>query len=169
MPPVPFAAGVARETERSCPLLQCRRALVHAMKSNDSLLKLRRFEANEKQHKVTDIEIMIADFKRLAEDLTHQIRVEEENSGIRDVKHFSYPTYAKAAHQRRDNLLASIRDLEAKLAEARAEVAEAMEELKKSELVEERSLIDHDRSASPGRQLGDPPAAPQPHIYDGRP
>ncbi len=134
------------------------------MKSNDSLLKLRRFEANEKQHKVTDIETMIADFRRSAEDLAHQIRVEEETSGVRDVNHFSYPTYAKAARQRRENLLASIRDLEAKLEEARAEHAEAMEELKKSELVEERSLIDHDRSHSPARKLGEIEIGP--HIYD---
>ncbi|WP_088344920.1 MULTISPECIES: flagellar export protein FliJ [Rhodomicrobium] len=116
------------------------------MKSNDTLLKLRRFEVNEKQQKIAEIEMMIVDFRRMADDLSHQIRVEEEACNIRDVNHFAYPTYAKAARQRRDNLLASIGDLEAKLAEARAELAESNEELKKSELVEERSLIEHDRS-----------------------
>lgn len=122
-----------------------RRGRVRAMKSNDTILKLRRFEVNEKQQKIADIELMIVDFKRMADDLGHQIRVEEESCNVRDVNHFAYPTYAKAARQRRENLLASIGDLEAKLGEARAELAESMEELKKSELVEERSLIDHDR------------------------
>ena len=126
-----------------------RRRLTHGMKLNDTLLKLRRFEVNEKQQKLVDIETMIADFRRMAEDLNHQIKVEEETSGVRDVNHFAYPTYAKAARQRRDNLHDSIRDLEAKLEEARGELAEAHEELKKSELVEERTLIDHERSASP--------------------
>jgi flagellar export protein FliJ len=133
------------------------------MKLNDTLLKLRRFEVNEKQQKVVDIETMIADFKRMADDLNHQIRVEEETSGVRDVNHFAYPTYAKAARQRRDNLLASIRDLDAKLEEAKADLNESVEELKKSELVEERTQIEHDRSAPPAVPgLG--PIGVGPHI-----
>jgi flagellar protein FliJ len=107
---------------------------------NDALLKLRRFETNEKRQKVVDIEMMIADFRRMADDLDHQIKVEQEACGITDVNHFAYPTYAKAAIQRRDNLRSSVAGLEAKLEEAKADVDAAMEELKKSELVEERSL-----------------------------
>jgi flagellar protein FliJ len=113
------------------------------MKPNDTLLKLRRFEVNEKQQKVADIEMMIADFKRMADDLGRQIEAEEEATGIRDQKHFAYPTYAKAAAQRRANLAASIGGLEAKLEEARSQLADALEELKKSELASERSSVDH--------------------------
>lgn len=127
------------------------------MKSNDTLLKLRRFEVNEKQQKIADIEMMIVDFKRMADDLSHQIRVEEESCNVRDVNHYAYPTYAKAARQRRDNLTASIGDLEAKLVEARAELVESHEELKKSELVEERSMIDHERPHSSAHALGGVP------------
>lgn len=106
----------------------------------EALLKLRRFEANEKRQKVVDIEMMIADFRRMAEDLDHQIRVEQEACGISDINHFAYPTYAKAAIQRRDNLRSSVGGLEAKLEEAKADLEAALEELKKSELVEERSM-----------------------------
>jgi flagellar protein FliJ len=107
---------------------------------HDALLKLRRFEANEKRQKVVAIEIMITDFRRMADDLDHQIKVEQEACGISDVNHFAYPTYAKAAIQRRDNLRASVVALEAKLDEAKADLEAALEELKKSELAEERSL-----------------------------
>lgn len=113
------------------------------MKSNDTQLKLRRFEVNEKRQKVADIEMMIQDFKRMAEDLTRQIEAEEENSGIRDPKHFAYPTYAKAAAQRRSNLMASIEELEGKVEEANAQLNEALEELKKSEMAGERASVDH--------------------------
>ena len=142
------------------PLRQ-RGASMCAMKSNDTLLKLRRFEVNEKQQKVSEIDVMIGDFKRMADDLTHQIKVEEENCGVRDVNHFSYPTYAKAARQRRDNLLSSIAALEAKLEEARAQLVEAQEELKKSELVEERSAHDHERAHPAAHGLS---AAPVGHF-----
>ena len=83
--------------------------------------------------------MMIADFKRMADDLDHQIKVEQEACGITDVNHFAYPTYAKAAIQRRDNLRSSVSGLEAKLEEAKADLEAAMEELKKSEIAEERS------------------------------
>jgi flagellar FliJ protein len=107
---------------------------------NDALLKLRRFEANERRQKVVDIEMMIADFRRMAEDLDHQIKVEQDAAGVHDVNHFAYPTYAKAAITRRDNLRSSVAGLEAKLEEAKAQLEEAMDELKKSELAEERSI-----------------------------
>ena len=107
---------------------------------NDALLKLRRFEANERRQKVADIEMMIADFRRMAEDLDHQIKVEQDASGVHDVNHFAYPTYAKAAITRRDNLRSSVAGLEAKLEEAKSQLGEALEELKKSDLAEERSI-----------------------------
>jgi flagellar export protein FliJ len=125
---------------------------------NDALLKLRRFEANEKRQKVVDIEMMIADFRRMSEDLDYQIKVEQETCGIHDVNHFAYPTYAKAAIQRRDNLRSSVAGLEAKLQEAKAQFDEAVEELKKSESVEERSIASHgERPVLTPPLVADPP------------
>ena len=108
------------------------------MKSRESLIQLRRFEVDEKRQKVTDIEMMITDFNRMAEDLQRQIEMEQQRAGVSDVNHYAYPTFAKAAVQRRENLLASVADLEARLEEARAELAAAFEELKKVEKIEER-------------------------------
>ena len=108
------------------------------MKSRDAVIRLKRFEVEEKRRKVADIEAMIADFNHMATDLDRQIAIEQERAGISDVNHYAYPTFAKAALQRRNNLAASVVDLEAKLASARAELDEANEELKKIELLEER-------------------------------
>jgi len=133
------------------------------MRSNDTVLKLRRFEVNEKQQKVHEIEDMIADFQRSADDLTRQIEIEEETARIHDINHYAYPPYAKAARQRRDNLVSSIVDLEAKAEDARAELTDAQEELRKVEMVEERSLIDHERHGKPqrDRDISDPGKAQQ--------
>ena len=108
------------------------------MKSRDTLIRLRRFDVDEHRQKVTDIETMINDFKQMAVDLDRQIEVEQERAGVSDVNHYAYPTFAKAAIQRRENLNASIADLEAKLEKAREDLAEAFEELKKVELIQER-------------------------------
>ena len=108
------------------------------MKSRDAVSRLKRFEVEEKQRKVAEIETMIGDFSQMAQDLDRQIAIEQERAGVSDSNHYAYPTFAKAAIQRRDNLLASTADLEAKLSAARATLAEAFEELKKIELLEER-------------------------------
>ena len=108
------------------------------MKSRETLIRMRRFEAEEKQRTVADLEGMIGEFKRMAADLDLQIQAEQDRAGVNDVTHYAYPTFAKAAIQRRDNLMASVADLEVKLDAARDELIEAFEELKKVELVEER-------------------------------
>jgi flagellar FliJ protein len=110
------------------------------MKSRDAVIRLKRFEVEEKRRKVAGIEAMIGDFNHMAVDLDRQIAIEQERAGISDVNHYAYPTFAKAAIQRRNNLAASAADLEAKLAAARGELDEACEELKRIELLEERDL-----------------------------
>lgn len=109
------------------------------MKSRESMVQLRRFDVDEKQQKVADIEAMIQDFSQMVVDLDRQIEVEQERAGVTDVNHYAYPTFAKAAIQRRDNLSASIEDLGVKLNAAREDLADAFEDLKKVDLINERS------------------------------
>ncbi len=108
------------------------------MKSRESLIRLKRFQVDEKRRQASDIESMITDFQRMSSDLDLQIQAEQERTGIDDVTHFAYPTFAKAAMKRRDNLIASIDDLNVQLESAQDELAEAFEELKKIELMEEK-------------------------------
>lgn len=108
------------------------------MKSRKSLIQLRRFEVDERRQTVADIENMIGELQQMVVDLERQIEVEQERAGVSDVNHFAYPTFAKAAILRRDNLRNSIRELDAKLEQGRDQLAEAFEELKKVELIEER-------------------------------
>ena len=115
------------------------------MKSRETLIRLKRFQADEKRRQVAQIESMIAEFERMANDLDREIGVEQERAGIHDPAHFAYPTYAKAAIQRRDNLVRSAGELKTQLADARTAFDEALEELKKVEALDER---DHGREQS---------------------
>ncbi|MEJ1160889.1 flagellar FliJ family protein [Prosthecomicrobium sp. N25] len=108
------------------------------MKSRESLIRLKRFQVDEKRRQASQIELMIAEFTRMIGDLDEQILAEQNRVGIHDVTHFAYPTFARAAIQRRDNLRASVRELEEKLDRAQAELAEAVEDMKKIEQIEER-------------------------------
>lgn len=110
------------------------------MRSRKTLIQLRRFEVDERRRIVGDIETMMVDLQQMAVDLERQIQAEQERAGVDDVNHYAYPTFAKAAIQRRDNLKNSIKDLEVKLEESRDLLVEAFEELKKVELIEERDV-----------------------------
>ncbi len=112
------------------------------MKSRDTLVRLKRFQVEEKRRRVAQIEMMMADFSRIAGDLDREIALEEQKTGISDPHHFAYSTYARAASQRRDNLRRSAEDLHVQLDEAKADLGEAFEELRKAE-----SLEDRERSA----------------------
>lgn len=111
------------------------------MKSRNSLIRLKRFQVDEKRRQVTQIEMMIAEFERMAAELDDQILAEQKRVGITDVTHFAYPTFAKAAMQRRDNLLVSAGDLKGQLDAAQAALSEAVEDMKKVELIEERDQM----------------------------
>ena len=81
---------------------------------------------------------MIAEFDRMAAELDREIAAEEQKTGIQDPAHFAYSTYARAATLRRDNLRCSAQELHAQLDEAKAELGEAFEALKRAESMDER-------------------------------
>ncbi|MEZ5853786.1 MAG: flagellar export protein FliJ [Hyphomicrobiaceae bacterium] len=110
------------------------------MKPRESALRLMRFEAREKARKVSDLESMIREFELMIDDLDRQIGSEEERTGVRDIKHFAYSTFAKAARQRRENLQTSVDDLKAKLALAVEERDIAVDNLDKIETPETREM-----------------------------
>jgi flagellar protein FliJ len=116
------------------------------MKSRNTLIRSKKFQVDDKRRKVAQMEAMIADFERMAADLEREIQAEQERAGIHDPSHFAYPTYAKAAMARRENLKRSIDELMAQLGDARIELQESCDELKRVEILDERSSQFRDRS-----------------------
>ena len=89
------------------------------MKTRENLVRLKQFQVNDKRRQLLQLDMMIAEFDRMAGELEIQIAAEEKKAGITDINHFAYPTFAKAARLRRDNLKNSQSDLaqQKKLAE----------------------------------------------------
>lgn len=125
------------------------------MKSRETLIRLRKFQVDEKRRRTAQIESMIAEFERMTVELDREIKFEQDKAGISDPSHFAYPTYAKAAKQRRENLMRSVEDLKVQLNDAKAELAEAFEELKKVELLNERDQANEraEQNAQEQREL----------------
>ncbi|MDE2018480.1 MAG: flagellar export protein FliJ [Hyphomicrobiales bacterium] len=118
------------------------------MKSRDALIRLKRFQADERRRRVMQIQAMSAEFARLIAELDRDIAAEERRAGIADPTHFAYPTYARAAAQRRDNVKRSLDDLGSQLRAAEAAHEEAREELAKSEALDQRERPAEARAVS---------------------
>jgi flagellar FliJ protein len=111
------------------------------MKSRETVIRLKKFQVDERRRKVAQIETMIAEFDRICGDLDRDIKLEQDRAGIHDPGHFAYPTYAKAAMQRRENLKRSCDELKTQLDDAKAALGEAFEDMRKVELLDERDQI----------------------------
>ncbi|GAC1327323.1 MAG: flagellar export protein FliJ [Beijerinckiaceae bacterium] len=120
------------------------------MKSRDTLIRLKRFQVDEKRRRVAQIEAMIAEFVRMASDLDREILAEEQRAGISDPSHFAYPTYARAARARRDNLKNSTAELRGQLDEAKLLLEEAIAEHAKAQSLDGREK-GTDRLVDPAR------------------
>jgi flagellar export protein FliJ len=108
------------------------------MKSRGNLVRLKQFQVNEKRRQLLQLDMMIAEFDRMAGELEYQINAEEKKAGITDINHFAYPTFAKAARLRHENLKNSQADLLQQKATAESLLAEAEAELSKAEMLESR-------------------------------
>ena len=115
------------------------------MKSREGAIRSKRFQIEDKQRQVGQIESMIEEFSRMIGDLDHEIAAEHRRTGIDDENHFAYSTFARAAQQRRENLQTSVADLQSQL-----DTAKAALDLAEAELVHEQDR--HERET--GQVLG---------------
>ena len=100
------------------------------MKSRETLIRLKKFQVDEKRRRVAQIEAMIAEFDRMATDLEREIKVEQDRAGIHDPA------------------------LRTQLDEAKGLLGEAFEELKKVELLDERDQA-RERAEENAREQAD--------------
>jgi hypothetical protein len=98
------------------------------MDSHSAIVRLKEFQIEAQRRKVAQIQIMIAEFDRLAAELDREIHAEEVRTGNPDPAHFAYSTYAKATRQRRDNLKRSAAELGSQLEALQQALAAAVEE-----------------------------------------
>src|SRR5262249_62029974 len=59
-----------------------------SMKSRETLIRLKKFQVDERRRRVAQIESMISEFERISSDLERDIKIEQDRSGIHDPGHF---------------------------------------------------------------------------------
>ena len=105
------------------------------------IIRLHRWMLDEKRRSLADLQVFV---EKLRDDLTQLDRdLEKERQAAEADQEVgvAYSTYVAAALERREKLCRTIGDLEKQVELARLEVADAFEELKKFELMEERDQL----------------------------
>ena len=122
---------------------------LNVVKSRDreAAVRLKRFQVEEQERQVGQIETMIEEFSRMVADLDQEIAAEHRRTGVEDMNDFRYSIYARSARQRRTKMVASIADLQGQLNAARAAL-----DLARAELVQEEERLE--REAAAGRDAG---------------
>lgn len=110
------------------------------MAGMDNLIRVQKWKLDEKRRVVSDMEDLLGNFCAQLEKLNQDQAREQEIAKEDPDAGFLYASYANAAKIRRENLLASIEDAERQVEQAREEMAEIFQELKKYEISEETRL-----------------------------
>ena len=118
------------------------------MKSRETLIKLHRFRADEAKTKLAGLEGIRADMGRKVAELDNHLSEEGRRATENEIGRFAYPSFARSIRERKEKLAASISEIDRSIAEARIELQEAYQDLKKFELAEEARVKREDEKRS---------------------
>ena len=107
-------------------------------RSHEPLIKLAKFKVEELQKQMSALAAARADLDRQVADLAASVPEEQVAANASREGYLAYGSYAQAVIQRKENLRASIADVEERAGQLRSELSEALRELKKYELMESR-------------------------------
>jgi flagellar protein FliJ len=108
------------------------------MKRGDSLIRLRRFRVDEMKRRMATLDGMKADGERKLADLEDSVARERQRAGDSDIGRLAFPSFLKSIETRRENLRATLRDIERERVSAQTDLNTAFQELKSLEFAAEQ-------------------------------
>lgn len=109
-------------------------------RSHESLIKLARFQVEELQRQMADVDAARNRLRTQAEKLDSDVAREKKLAETNADSASTYGAYAAAMKARKQNILGSLTDIDRQAETIRDELQNAFEQLKKYELLEERRL-----------------------------
>lgn len=108
------------------------------MKRRDTLLRLRRFRVDELKRRMATLDGMKADLERKLADLEESVARERQRAHDSDIGRLAFPSFLKSIDTRRQNLRATLDELERERTQAQSELTAAFQDLKSLELAMEQ-------------------------------
>lgn len=105
------------------------------MKGLDSVIRLQRWQLDEKRRKLTDLERLRAELLGRLQRLDHEVQQEGQLAGRDNEVAAAFPKYVSAALQQKQTLRNSIGDVDTQIVAAQDDVSVAFEAVKRYETV----------------------------------
>ncbi len=109
-------------------------------KSLSGIIRLHKWQVDEKRRQITELEVMKEELEKKLEKLLTDLASEQENLAKSNVIDINYANYASSVMSRRENLVASMTEIDVSIENMKDELADCFKELKKYEIVEQRAL-----------------------------
>lgn len=109
-------------------------------KGLSGIVRLHKWQVDEKRRQIAELEVMKEELQEKLEKLLSGLAKEREDLSKSNVVDINYANYASAVMSRRENLDASIVEIDVSIENMKDELADAFKELKKYEIVEQRAM-----------------------------
>jgi flagellar export protein FliJ len=108
------------------------------MKRRDTLLRLRRFRVDDLKRRMATLDGMKADLEKKLSDLEENVARERQRANDTDIGRLAFPSFLRSIDSRRNNLKATLGELEREREQAQGELTNAFQDLKSLELAMEQ-------------------------------
>jgi flagellar protein FliJ len=107
------------------------------MKRRDSLMRLKRFKVDDLKRRMATLDGMKADLEKKLADLEESVARERQRANDSDIGRLAFPSFLRSIDVRRDNLRATLKELEREREQAQGDLSGAFQDLKSLELAME--------------------------------
>jgi flagellar protein FliJ len=107
------------------------------MKRRDSLMRLKRFKVDDLKRRMTTLDGMKSDCERKLADLEESIAREKQRANDTDIGRLAFPSFLRSIDVRRENLRATLREIERERDMVQGDLTAAFQDLKSLELATE--------------------------------
>jgi flagellar export protein FliJ len=104
------------------------------MKRGDTLMRLKRFRVDDLKRRLVTLDGMKADLDRKLADLEESVARERQRANDSDIGRLAFPSFLRSIESRRENLKATLKEIERERATVQADLTAAFQDLKSLEL-----------------------------------
>jgi len=108
------------------------------MKRADTLMRLRRFRVDDFKRRMATLDTMKSDLERKLTDLEESVARERQRAHDSDIGRLAFPSFLRSIDARRDNLKATLKEIERERTQCQADLTAAYQDLKSLELATEQ-------------------------------
>ena len=108
------------------------------MKRRDTLMRLKRFRVDDFKRRMGTLDAMKADAEKKLADLEDSVARERQRANDTDIGRLAFPSFLRSIDARRENLRATLRDVERERAGVQTDLNSAFQDLKALELATEQ-------------------------------